>query len=523
MNISASMRFAAVGVISTILCTAQSPGPGMTTSAASRILEQATWGPTPASVQALQTQGFEAWFQSQTTAPISTYPSQPMLGSNGKAFGDMTGLQVLFFQNALNNPDQLRQRVAFALSEIWVVSKESTIGYANAFPLLLNTFQQDAFADYSKLMQDVTLNPAMGQFLDMVNNHKASGAYLPNENYGRELMQLFTIGLNNLNSGGSPVLDSKNNPIPTYSQATVAAMSAALTGWTYAATPTGATGPNYTAAMVANQSQHDVTEKMLPFTYPDGTVHTTTLPANQTALQDLEGALGALTANPNMAPFVSKQLIQHLVTSNPSSGYVSRIAGVFTSSGGNLKSVVHAILTDEEARAGDSGLGSDPATFGHLCEPVLWVERLLKGLSGTVFDSSTVYNYTSALGQNLFYEPSVFSYFSPEYHAGPLLGPEFQLYTTQTAVSRANYTYDVIYNGKLDANTTFSISAYVTAATTSTAALETAISNGFFHGQMSSALQKAIGNGLAGLTTPTTKAEAALYIALTSSEFQIIH
>ncbi len=517
MHISASTRFCAVAMISAVFCAAQTQGlqtnplaqgptPTLSATAASRILEQATWGPTPGSVAELQNLGFDQWFTAQLAKPITTYPNQPMLGPDGTFFGNLSAVQVQFFENALYNPDQLRQRVAFALSEIWVVSKDSNIGYAAAFPPLLNIFQQDAFGSYATLMKDVTLNPAMGHYLDMVNNHKAATGFLPNENYGRELMQLFTIGLNNLN------------------QDTVDAISAALTGWTYAPTAPGGTSPNYFLPMVvqSNGSQHDTTAKTLTFTYPDSTVHTFTLPKSQTPDQDLDGALAALVANPNMAPFISKQLIEHLVTSNPSSGYVSRISNVFTTSNGSLKSVVYAILTDQEARAGDS-VGGNTSSFGHFREPVLWVENLLRGLNGSIYDSSTVYNYTSALGQNVFNEPSVFSYFSPNYHVGPLLGPEFQLHTTQTAVTRANYTYSLIYGGKLDASTTFDISAFVTAATTSTAALQAAINNQFFHGMMSPTLQTAITGGLKGLTTPTSQAQAALYIALTSSEFLVIH
>lgn len=516
MNISASMRFAAVGLVSALICTAQSPGPGMPASTASRILEQATWGPTPASVQALQTAGFDSWFASQVAAPMTTYSNLPMLASDGTAFSNMAGLQVQFFENALYNPDQLRQRVAFALSEIWVVSKDSTIGYAAAFPPLFNIFQQDAFGNYAQLINDVTLSPAMGQYLDMVNNKKATATYAPNENYGRELMQLFTIGLNNLNMDGS--LKDSN---PSYPQSTVDAMTGALTGWTYAATPTGQQGPNYYLPMVPVESkgletQHDMTLKTFTF---DTTIET--LPVNQTAEQDLAGAINLLMKNPNMAPFISQQLIQHLVTSNPSPTYISDVANVWVSSGGNLQKVVYAILTDPEARAGDSG--GDLTAFGHLREPVLWAANLLTGLNGTVYDTSTVYNYTTNLGQQLFYSPSVFSYFSPNYHVGKLYAPEFQLYDTQTVATRANYTYSVIYSGKLDASTTFSIAPYVTAAGTSTASLISAISNQFFHGMMTTALQTAITNGIVGQTTATTKAQAALYIALTSSEFQVIH
>ena len=527
MQISASMRFAAAVTMSTLLCVAQvtpkatggGPGPQgaplLSATAAARILEQATWGPTPASVAALQAQGFQAWFQSQLTAQMTTYANLPMLGPDGKAFSNMSSVQVPFFENALYNPDQLRQRVAFALSEIWVVSRDGTIGYAAAFPPLMNIFQQDAFGSYLQLMKDVTLNPAMGQYLDMVNNHRANPPGVPNENYGRELMQLFTIGLDNLNIDGTIA-----NSTPTYPQSTVDAMSRALTGWTYAPTAQGAQGPNYFLPMVvqSNGTQHDTGSKILTFTNPTGPPTTVTLAANNTAEQDLDGALGALMANPNMAPFISKQLIQHLVTSNPSPTYVSDVAKVFNSTNGNLQAVVQAILTDNEARAGDTSISNDLPGFGHLREPVLLFMNLLTGLNGTIYDSSTLYNYTAGLGQNLFYSPSVFSYFSPSYHVGPLLAPEFQLHNTQTTVTRANYIYSLIYNGKLDANTLFDISAFVTAAGTSTAALETAINN-----QMTSALQTAITNGISGMTTPTTKAQAALYIALTSGEFQVIH
>ena len=222
----------------------------------------------------------------------------------------MAGLQVQFFENGLYNNDQLRQRVAFALSEIWVVSKESTIGYAAAFPPLLEFFNKDAFGTYSQLIKDVTLNPAMGHYLDMVNNHKASGIYLPNENYGREVMQLFTIGLNVLNPDGSVVVDSSNNPLPTYSQTTVAEISAALTGWTYAATPAGAQSPNYFSPMVpveskGLESQHDTTAKSLPFTLSRWDRSHHDFAAGQSAEQDLADVIAALMANPTMAPFIS--------------------------------------------------------------------------------------------------------------------------------------------------------------------------------------------------------------------------
>jgi uncharacterized protein (DUF1800 family) len=241
---------------------------------------------------------------------------------------------------------------------------------------------------------------------------------------------------------------------------------------------------------------------------------------------DLKIALDTLFNHPNLPPFFSKQMIQHLVTSNPSPQYVLDVVNVFNGTNGNLQQVVSAILTDPEARAGDNGLDYDPANFGHLREPVLWLENLLRGLNGALASTSTPYNYTSSLGQGILEEPSVFSYFSPKFAvAEGVFAPEFQLHTTQTAVNRANYTYDAIYNNILDPGTTFNISAFVTAAKSSTSALETAINNQFFHGMMSESLLEAINAAVSGpqTNTPTLQAQAALYVALTSSEFQIIH
>jgi len=517
------MRLTAAAMIATFLCTAQSPPPGMPASTAARILEQATWGPTKQSISELQNKGFDQWFADQLTAPVTSYPNQPMLGLDGKPFRDISGVQVQFFQNALSKPDQLRQRVAFALSEIWVVSRVGVVNRAAYFPPLLNIFQKDAFKTYPQLMKDVTLNPAMGAYLNMLNNHKATATSSANENYGRELMQLFTLGLNNLTSDGTTVLDVKGNPLTTYSQATVTAMSAALTGWTYAPTAAGGTPPNVLDPMVPLESQHDMTEKLLPFIYPTGKTITITLPANQSAETDLGCALAAIFKHPSLAPFVAQQLIQHLVTSNPSPDYIRRVVGVFVESSGDLGAVVKAILTDPEARAGDTGLSSDAVTFGHLREPVLLMENLLRGLNGSVASSSTVYRYPAALGQNLLEEPSVFSYFSPRYRAASgLLAPEFQIHTTQTAVSRANQIYHLIYSGQLDAGTKFDISEFVTAAGTSAASLKTLIGNRFFHGRMPAGVQDAIDTTLTGQASASGQAEAALYIALTSSEFQII-
>jgi uncharacterized protein (DUF1800 family) len=202
------------------------------------------------------------------------------------------------------------------------------------------------------------------------------------------------------------------------------------------------------------------------------------------------------------------------------------VVNVFNNTNGNLQQVVYAILTDPAARAGDNGLDYDTSTFGHFREPALLLANLLRGLNGAVSPTSTVYNFSAALGQALFQEPSVFSYFSPQYEiAEGVFAPEMQLHTTQTAVIRANDISTILYKNTLDAGTTFNISEFVTAAQTSTAALETAISNRFFHGMMSETLTAAINQALSDpkTNTPTLQAQAALYLALTSGEYQVIH
>ena len=318
--------------------------------------------------------------------------------------------------------DQLRQRVAFALSEIWVVSAVGGVPDAYAFPPYWRIFRDNAFANYRDIIKAVTLNPAMGRYLNMANNNKGNAAKgtAANENYARELMQLFTLGLTQLNADGSPGARSDNtSPVPTYNQDVVTNMAKALTGWTYPTAP-GATPrkptirPSTAGQMFAVEAEHDTTAK----TIFDGIK----LPAGQTAEQDLESVLDALMAQNTMAPFVSQQLIQHLVTSNPSPAYIGRVAKVFLDNGsgvrGDMKAVITAILTDPEARAGDVPDAAVSANFGHLREPVLFMANILRGLNATLGANSTIYNNTANMGQNLFHAPSVFSYFSPQYPDG---------------------------------------------------------------------------------------------------------
>ena len=342
----------------------------MSPRAANRLMEQGSWGPTQTIDPVLLRFGLKGWFAEQMQAPISTFSDQPQLDSMGKNNNDLRPTQVEFFQNALSGPDQLRQRVAFALSEIWVVSNLE-VNNASAHPPLLRIFQQDAFANYEQIMKDVTLNPAMGKFLNMVNNDKGNPARgtSANENYAREIMQLFTLGLQELHMDGTPVLDGNGAPVPTYTQATVSNLAKAFTGWTYPLMPgrtgTGHNPAYYLGPMVPVAGAHDTSQKDLFPGY--------TLPAGQTAEQDLDQALHAIFMQPSVPPFVSKLLIQHLTTSSPSPAYVERVANVFADNGhgqrGDMRAVIRRILSDPEARAGDDPNSIDAPGYGHMREP----------------------------------------------------------------------------------------------------------------------------------------------------------
>jgi uncharacterized protein (DUF1800 family) len=502
----------------------QSGPPQLSAGAAARFLDQATWGPTPASIAELQQLGINNWLQAQFALNLSDIQDQPILNSGGKPNHNIHPVQAAFFKNAATGQDQLRQRVAFALSQIWVVSYTG-VPFAYAFPPYWRIFRDNGFGNYRDIIRAVTLNPAMGRYLNMANNNKANPAKnnSPNENYARELMQLFTLGLAELNPDGTRVLDENKNPIPTYNQTVVTNLAKVLTGWTYPTAPGAKARTNnpehFFGEMFAVESEHDTSAKTI-----FGNI---TLPAGQTAEQDLDSLLDALMAQPTMAPFVSEQLIQHLVTSNPSPQYIARVSSVFQNDGtgiaGNLQAVIAAILTDPEARAGDdpSATTANPA-FGHLREPVLLMANLLRGLNATLTASSAINSQSAELGEDLFNPPSVFSYFSPQYRIpGGLLGPEFQIYTTQTAADRADIISSILY-GRIDKGTTVDLTPFVQQAGSS-GSLLSAMNSAFLHGSMSAVLEQAATDAIHAASTPVAKTQAALYVVLTSDEYQIIH
>ncbi len=498
--------------------SAQTTGPALLTDhAAARFLDQAAFGPTPAAIAQLQQIGISGWLAAQFALNTSDLPDQPILGSDGKFNTNLGPVQAAFFQNAVTGPDQLRQRIAFALSEIWVVSQQSGVRPAYAFPPYWRVLRDNAFGNYRDIIKAVTLNPAMGRYLNMANNNKANPekGTAANENYARELMQLFTLGLVQLNADGSTA------GVPTFDQSVVTNMAKLLTGWTYPTAPgVAAKGDNpayYIGQMYAVEHNHDTSAKTI-----FGNI---TIPGGQTAEQDLGSLLDALMQQPTMAPFVSKQLIQHLVTSNPSPGYIERVSSVFLNDGngvtGNMQAVITAILTDAEARANDDPNAAASSSFGHMREPVLFLANILRGLNATVTASNNINHYASELGQNLFNAPSVFSYFSPQYRTeGGLLGPEFQIYSTATAADRTDVVTAALY-GTLDKSTTIDLSSFLQPASSVEGMLDY-ISYVFLHHTMSANLAQAATSAANAATSPKAQVQAALYTVLTSGEYQII-
>ncbi len=397
----------------------------------------------------------------------------------------------------------------------------------------MQLLENDAFTNYRQIMQDVTLSPAMGHWLDMVNNGKPniSKGDHANENYAREFMQLFTIGTSQLNPDGSFQLDSSGKQIATYTQDTVEAFARAYTGWTYPVAP-GATQQTYnpqywTGAMVAVDSNHDTGAKQL-LTY-SGAPGGGALPAGQAAAQDLQGAMDNVFNHPNVGPFISRELIQHLVTSNPSPAYIQRVASVFNDNGagvrGDMKSVITAILMDSEARRGD-----DPATAvgtdGHLQEPILYITGLLRAF-GATSDGSNLGYYGNGMGQEALYAPSVFNFYSPNFviPGTTTFGPEFQILTTATSLNRVNWVNNFVY-GSLGSGTTVNFSSYATQAANPSALLAS-LNTLMLHGSMSADMQSTILTAMqtvpAGSKQGMQEAQAAIYLIGTSSQYQVQH
>jgi uncharacterized protein (DUF1800 family) len=453
--------------------------------------------------------GIPGWIDDQMALPatllhvalradLAAFPNpiRPPPGESNRVYVTMHNLQAAWWKGVLTGPDQLRQRVAFALSELFVIGNTDAPAATRYYDILVN----QAFGNYRHLLEEVTLSPVMGFWLSHVMNQKANPATgtAPDENYAREVQQLFSIGLVQLQPDGTLLLDATGQPIPTYDQTIVSETAKVLTGWSYAVAPanttsiagyTGTKPPSTVYTVYSDDNGwmvpmryfdafHDKTEKSIVSLQQVPLVNAarTRIPANQTGPQDLKILLDTLFNHPNTGPFVSRHLIKFLVTSNPSPGYVYRVAQVFANDGngmrGNLGAVVSAILTDYEARSPDV-LGN--AGYGKVKEPLIRLSSFLRALNAAApngrfmdnfFESpnssdkwgpwSTLSYPTGRLRQGVLNSPTVFNFFSPTYSppgemaAAGLVAPELELTDAFYAINVPGALADFLYRNVND-------------------------------------------------------------------------
>jgi uncharacterized protein (DUF1800 family) len=544
-----------------------------------RFLEQASWGPTAAEVNRVKAMGFKAYLDEQFNAPVlnpakgsdyqdlffplndqnqacpTTNPSVPNYNQtvcNRDGFS-IYPIQRTYFSNALYGQDQLRQRVAFALHQILVVSGVGGLNKASWMTMYLQALDRGAFGNYRTLLGEVTLNSEMGQYLDMLQSTRTS----PNENWAREVLQLFSIGINELNLDGTPKRDAQGTPIPSYSQTTVNEFTRVFTGWTLNPTLIAPGTSNWRDPMVPRGgTNHDVGGKTL--------LNGVTVPpcagTNAACTQsDLNAALDNIFNHPNVGPFIGKQLIQHLVTSNPSPAYVERVARVFNNDcaglypiagcsnvRGNLKAVVQAILLDPEAR----GVEKTDPNYGKLREPAQYINNILRAFNAKSFDKSSVSDgvlgtrsstdFPGTLDQPIFQPTTVFSYYQPDYEVPgtKILGPAFGILSTSRTLLRANVVNTLIYTGVTANTTPTAISpdrplgtsldlANLEALSANPGALADLLNGLMLHGTMSTQMRTSLINAINtindtdGTTRARKRAQTAVYLVATSSQYDI--
>ena len=503
-----------------------------------QLLNQASFGATEDEAQVVIDLGVDEWVDRQLQqAPSLQLPHLRSLPVPQPVFLLHPERVDIWFRNVVNSPDQLRQRVAFALSEILVVSQ---LGALDDLPFAVADYHdmlaRNAFGNYRQLLNDVTLHPAMGIYLSMLGNEKPDAAVniRPDENYARELMQLFSIGLVELNLDGTVVRDAQNQPVPTYNQQIIEGFAHVYTGWHFAGAPSfdqaRANEFNQTVPMQLYPSKHDRGEKEL--------LNGVVLPPGQTGDKDLADALDNIFNHPNVGPFVSIRLIQRLVTSNPSPAYVARVASLFNDNGqgvrGDLSAVVKAIILDEDARP---YLASE--LDGKLKEPLLRVIQLWRAYGATSASGKfkplfgvPPYVY---LGQGPLQSPSVFNFFTP-FYAPPgeisdrnFVAPEFQIATEYQNTYITNLMFLQAFvnnstNDALDEDEVFiDIGEELTIASDADVLIDRVAAK-LLAGEISEPLREEIRGMLALFVEPDSEAlrvAETIYLIVTSPEFAL--
>ncbi len=511
---------------------------------AARFLTQASFGPTASEIARVRQIGYRRWIDEQLdparTPATLVLPHLQQLVANGVLATDLRPQHrrnYWLWQTAVGR-DQLRMRMAFALSEIMVVSDREvadSTATVNRIADYQDTLARGAFGSYRTLLEQVSVHPAMGYFLSHVGNRKADPRrnITPDENYGREVMQLFSIGLVERNKDFSPVLDASGQTVPTYDEQVVSAMARVFTGWTYAGQTDAqfGRGDNTSfAPMECHAAFHDDQPKQI--------FRGIVINEGSNCAATLTKALDALAAHPNVAPFVSRQLIQRFVTSNPSPAYVGRISDVWLSSNGNLGQVIRAILLDTEAR-----LPPTDAGFGKAREPLVKLATLWRALGATYtppatgevrFGFSNAGDLTASLMQDSQRAPSVFNFFEPDNRLPAadgvqgLFAPEFQILTEASYLSMINQHDSLVWGNS--ATTTnapiLDIGRLVTLADARDhAGMVQHVNLLLFHGSLGAASAQTMTTMLDRLATANessaNRAKSLVLIALASPEFAV--
>ena len=471
-----------------------------------RFLEQSTFGPTPQLMAHVRQVGIQAFLDEQFAMPESSWPAPNVATRQGAVDS--------FFLNAATGQDQLRQRMIYALSEIFVIAMNKNTNGDEIAPWL-QLLSRNAFGNYRTLLREITLDATMGKYLDLANSAKPGVSGGANENYPREVMQLFSIGLYELNPDGSVSADRQGQPMMTYTQNDVRQLALALTGWTYGnqsgVPPQSRNSNYYPGPMLPVAAYHDTSAK---------TILRQMLPANQSIWQDLDGAIDIIFNHPNVGPFVATRLIRALVTSNPSPAYISRVASAFDDNGqgvrGDMKAVIRAILLDPEARD-----DAPPSDFGRLRTPVQHTIALMRALNLPVGQPSQFAYIYYTLGEGMLDAPSVFGHYSPLFRIprSTLYGPEFQIYSPTEAVNRANLLYSLMANS-WPINP--ALQPFVNVAGNSVALINAA-DNALLHGRMSPAMRSALLNALPAMYDNNQRVLTVLYLTATSGDYAVQH
>jgi uncharacterized protein (DUF1800 family) len=539
---------------------------------AARFLGQATFGPTEALITSLTNSGndFEAWISNQFNLPVSSHlvPLLPMTNYNSEPGGVINVIErrKMWTAHAMQGADHLRQRVAFALSEIFVISDVSAslrgnpLGMADYYDRLLT----NAFGNFTNLLTDVSRHPAMGVYLSHLRNKKEnpSAGTFPDENYAREVMQLFSVGLWMLNGNGSEVADTNGLPIPTYGNADITNLAKVFTGYNYPNSTTFSNGGNFNAGFIGPMKMyetfHDTNSKTFLFYNATNPGAKQTIPAGTLGLTDLTNAIKVLVNHPNTPPFIARRLIQRLVTSNPTTDYINRVAAKFRNNGsgirGDMKAVIRQVLMDAEAREVEFTV--DPA-HGKLREPFIAALNIARAFNAAPFTSSDYYffptywpylNHTGTydLGMTPQASPSVFNFFKPDFQPEgevrdmDLFAPEFEILSHATAHSVPNYFKRLLDNGNtinFSNRMTLAIEGgrvtnkftlnYATelSLATNAANLVDRLDELLTYGTLSANTRSQVTNAISGYgTTPTdltNRVKHAIYLITTSPDFMI--